>query len=83
VATDVGGTHELLEDDVSGYLTRPGDVRAMAEKATELLSLGDQRESIGRVAAAHMERRFGIDRMIEATAELYRRVLQSDLPAPS
>ena len=83
VATDVGGTRELLEDDVSGYLTRPGDVRALAEKVAELLSHRDQRESKGRVAAAHMERSFGIDRMIEATAGLYRRVLQSDLPAPS
>jgi glycosyltransferase involved in cell wall biosynthesis len=49
VATAVGGTPEVLEDGVHGYLVRPGDPVALADRILRLLrSEADRREMGGR-----------------------------------
>jgi glycosyltransferase involved in cell wall biosynthesis len=47
VATAVGGTPEVLEDGVSGYLVPPGDADALAEKIERAISSDTQRRAMG------------------------------------
>jgi glycosyltransferase involved in cell wall biosynthesis len=47
VATAVGGTPEILEDGVSGYLVAPGDPATLATRIQELLSSEQQCQTMG------------------------------------
>ena len=51
VATAVGGTTELIEDDVSGLLVRPGDAAALARAIRRLATDPQLRVALG--ARAH------------------------------
>lgn len=74
VATDTGGTREAVEDGVTGFLVRKGDLRDMYDKIKILL---DDRDRLRRMGAAGRERaeaRFTMKRMVEGYTELYERL---------
>jgi glycosyltransferase involved in cell wall biosynthesis len=48
VATAVGGTPEVIEEGVSGYLVPPGDPAALARRIGGLLDAEGQRQALGR-----------------------------------
>ncbi len=48
VATAVGGTPEAVADGVDGYLVPPGNPAALAGRILNILSLGDERQAMGR-----------------------------------
>jgi glycosyltransferase involved in cell wall biosynthesis len=52
VATAVGGTAEVIEDGVSGFLVPPGDPRALAARIHNVL-----RDDAGRLAMGRRGRR--------------------------
>ena len=75
VATRVGGTAEVVEDGVSGHLVPPADAAALAAR---VLGLARDPESARRMGERGRERvasRFGVERMVAATAGLYDEVL--------
>jgi glycosyltransferase involved in cell wall biosynthesis len=75
VATDVGGTSEALVDGESGLLVPPGDAAALAAAIARLL---DAPRLAARLAAGGREaiaQRFSIERMVEATEQLYLELL--------
>jgi glycosyltransferase involved in cell wall biosynthesis len=76
VATRVGGTPEAMVDEVTGLLVPPGDSRAMAAAIARLLSEPDLAATLGRAARRTVEERFSIDRMVEATEQLYVELLE-------
>ncbi len=80
VATDVGGTRELM-DGASEYLAPAGDVNELAGKVVDLLQRVDERESVGRAAAARMRSSFSVEKMVDATQELYRRTVANSKAA--
>ena len=47
VATQVGGVSELVEDEVNGFIVRPGDVDQLAERLNVLLANGSLRQKMG------------------------------------
>ena len=47
VATAVGGTPEVVEDGLSGYLVPPGDPEALAGRILDALRLGPERRAMG------------------------------------
>lgn len=55
VATDVGGTRELVVDKHTGYLVRLGDKKDMARKITRLLNNPRLAETMGKAGKAKME----------------------------
>lgn len=71
VATDVGGTGELIADRVSGRLVPPGDPAALAAAITEVLADEDARRSYAQAARATLARDFSTDRMLERLREIY------------
>jgi glycosyltransferase involved in cell wall biosynthesis len=70
VATDVGGTRELLRSGQEGFLVRPDAVDELEYYATALLRDGALRHTMGR-AAVERARQFSLARMVERTAALY------------
>ncbi len=73
VATDVGDSAFLVAD--TGQVVPPRDPEALAAGWEALVAMGPEgRQQLGRAARARIEARFGIGRVVEAYAELWRRV---------
>jgi glycosyltransferase involved in cell wall biosynthesis len=72
VATDGGGTRELVADGETGILVPQGDVGALATAIEHLLDHPDVAERMGRAGEAKVRREFSITRMIDETIALYR-----------
>ncbi len=47
VATAVGGTPEIIDDGINGYLVQPGDAAALASRITDMLSNPVGRREMG------------------------------------
>jgi glycosyltransferase involved in cell wall biosynthesis len=68
VATAVGGTPEVIEDGISGYLVPAGDAATMAERIGEALDNADNLPDMGRSGRLCVQEKFGF----VTQAELYR-----------
>jgi glycosyltransferase involved in cell wall biosynthesis len=70
IATDLGGTSEMVHDGINGFLVKPRDAREIAEK---VLSLINDQEALGRLSSAARESvasRFAVGEMITKTENL-------------
>jgi glycosyltransferase involved in cell wall biosynthesis len=74
VATRVGGTPEVVTDEVSGVLVPARDPSAMAEAIHNLAAQSDRARRMGLEARRAVEQRFTIDRMVDQYAEVYQRL---------
>lgn len=75
-ATNRGGTSELIESGVSGFLSDPADVEAMATWAGELLLDPARWTGVSRAARARAEGHFDQDRIVEHYLDFYREVIE-------
>lgn len=71
VATDVGGVAWMVEDGVAGYVVPPGDVDALADRLTAVLTDPARWEAMSAASRAAGER-FRPAVVAERTLELYR-----------
>lgn len=60
VATNVGGTPEMLEHGVSAWLVPPGDAEALAQAVSAMLTDAGLRSRLSRAARARIEATFSI-----------------------
>jgi glycosyltransferase involved in cell wall biosynthesis len=70
VATEVGGTPELVADRRNGLLVPPASAAALAEVLSELAEDNDLRSALGR-QAAHDASKYSMDRAVERLQEIY------------
>jgi glycosyltransferase involved in cell wall biosynthesis len=77
VATDVGGTSEVVVEGETGFLVPPGDVDALASRLESLLDDAGLRESIGRRARESVQAERSIEAMNGALTDAYHRLLSS------
>jgi len=75
IATDGGGTCELVVDGETGYLVAQGDVEGVARRLIQLLDQPDLATRMGEAGRARLFSEFSFDRMVEAHLDLYRRLL--------
>ena len=80
VATATEGAREIIEDGVTGLLVPVGDAEALAAAITGLLEDAQERKRLGARASEVARERFSLDRMVEATEQVYREVLGSHDP---
>jgi glycosyltransferase involved in cell wall biosynthesis len=74
VCTDVGGNTEMVEDEVNGFVVPAGDSAAMAAALAKLLSDPERARTLGQRGQRRAEDMFDINRCVERTQALYRRL---------
>lgn len=76
VATDVGGTPELVEEGKTGYLVPPNDSEALRIALEKVLSLSEEeRLQWGQAGRRRVEKSFSADRMAAGYEAIYRELL--------
>ncbi len=77
IASDGGGTRELVVDGETGFLIPQRSPDILREKIELLLDDTTLRASMGTRGKEKIEREFSLDRMIEEHIDLYRKMLVS------
>jgi glycosyltransferase involved in cell wall biosynthesis len=76
VASDVGGTPELVVDGVTGILVPPGDTDGAAEALSALRSDRSRARSMGEAGRKRILDEFSVDRLKAHTVEVYVEALE-------
>ena len=71
VATCFGGSSEVVEHGVTGFIENPFHVEAFAERVGELLADPERAAEMGRLGRARALERFGIERLAAEFGEEY------------
>lgn len=75
IATDVGGTRQLIGDEVGGFVVPEGDAGAVVAHSRELLSDPERLRSFQQAARARAQE-FSVPRMIDGLCRVYDEVLR-------
>lgn len=75
IASNAGGTREIVVDKKTGYLIHNETPEEIAEMITDLLDHKEKRNEIGENARFHIEKHFTVDRMGRDFSNLYSEVL--------
>lgn len=75
VCTAVGGVPDVIRDGTDGYLVRPGDDRALADRLSLLCRDRDRRAQMGSAAANRIRSNFDISTMVRRVEAVYESVL--------
>lgn len=78
VTTDMPGCRDVVRDDWNGYLVPPRDVTSLATAILKLLQDPIQRSEMGARSKLHVGENFSLDRVADAYADIYHRVLAQD-----
>jgi glycosyltransferase involved in cell wall biosynthesis len=76
VAVARGAVPEIIEDGLNGLLAQAPEPSELASRVILLLEDMPLRLRLGEAARQTIERRFTADHMVEATIDLYRRILR-------
>lgn len=77
VATRVGGTPEVVQDGISGFLTRPDEPEQMTRHLETLADDPILRLQMGQAGYTYIEKQFCFSAQTEAYERLYTGLLQS------
>jgi len=72
VATDGGGTNEIVQDTVTGYLVRPSNSDELAQKLEILLDNTELRLKMGLAAKERIQNYFSIGKMVSSHISIYK-----------
>ncbi len=75
VTTDMPGCRDVVRDDWNGYLVTPRDATSLATAMLKLLQNPAQRIEMGARSKLHVVENFSLDRVADAYADIYHRVL--------
>lgn len=81
VATDVGGTKELIADGQTGYLLSEGDVEGMVRVLLALVRDESLRKNVGSAARKHIEDKFSFVSRLRRIETLYERIIDQPMDA--
>ena len=80
VATRVGAIPEIIEHGKTGILVEVDDSKALADGICKLLSNPSLARDMGNSGRRRLEENFTLDSMVDATTELYFRLLSKPQP---
>jgi glycosyltransferase involved in cell wall biosynthesis len=72
VATDVGGTRELIEDGVTGWLVPPGDRARLAERLSWILRNPEAARAVASRGREAARSKFDLDAAVAHLDRVYR-----------
>ena len=75
VVSKVGSTYQALQDEVSGFLVPPGDIRQFTERLSILASDYQKRSEMGTAGRKYVENNFNIDNLNDRLVEIYENLL--------
>jgi glycosyltransferase involved in cell wall biosynthesis len=75
VATRVGGVPDVVDEGETGFLVRPGDTHALAERLEILARDPERRAAMGQAGQERTLTRYTVERLVEDMDELYRELL--------
>jgi glycosyltransferase involved in cell wall biosynthesis len=75
VATNTGGTPEIVRDGTEGILIPPRNSEALADAIGVLLDAPRLREKLGRNGVARVLQEFAVDRYVARTLEVYEQAV--------
>ncbi len=78
IATRAGGVDAVIDDHRTGLMIPPADSKALAEAVLKLLNDPEMARRIGRHGQELVQKKFGVSRMVEGYAALYREVLRAE-----
>ena len=76
VASGIDGIKALIAEGETGLLVRPGSVEEIIAQLRRLLVDRDLAVKLGESAALSMQKRFGLERMINAYDDIYKTLLR-------
>ena len=71
VATDAGGTREVVDDGVSGLLVPVNDIERLTQALRSLIQDPASRREMGAAGQRHARANFGMGRFVAETEDLY------------
>lgn len=74
VATDAGGSPEVVKDGVTGLLVPIENLEALTNAMRVALADADLRARLGAAAAVHVDEAFGVGRYVREWASLYEEI---------
>jgi glycosyltransferase involved in cell wall biosynthesis len=78
VATDGGGTREILADTVTGFLVPPQRPDLLQERIEYLLDHPGEAAAMGAAGRRRLQERFSLDAMVDQTLAVYAATLGPD-----
>ncbi|WP_043933621.1 N-acetyl-alpha-D-glucosaminyl L-malate synthase BshA [Bacillus sp. EB01] len=75
IGTNIGGIPEVIEDGVTGYICRLGDIEDISNRAIAILSDSALHQSFSQKAAIDMKEKFNADRIVAEYENLYYKLL--------
>jgi colanic acid/amylovoran biosynthesis glycosyltransferase len=76
VATAVGGVPELIQDGITGILTKPGDAGDLADALQRLLKDSELRTKLGNAGRHRVEEFFSLREQANQLIELWKQILR-------
>jgi len=80
VATAVGGTPEVVEDGVTGWLVPPSDAAALARRMTDVLASPESARAMGLAGRRRVTTHFTFAAMAEGYLGLFRAITRPGSP---
>ena len=75
VANAHGGSVEMIEQDVTGFLVEPNSINDMANAIKDLLSSEEHRRNMGQHGRLRLEQHFSLDAFLTKWLTLYKSLL--------
>jgi glycosyltransferase involved in cell wall biosynthesis len=75
IATDVGGTSEIVRNNKTGILVQPGEIEELANSILKLLDDLDLAEKLSKNAREFVEQHCSWDDITKNTSEVYEKLL--------
>lgn len=78
IATGVGGVYSVIQDGQTGLVVPPSNSEQLAGRILELLNDPVRARALGEAGRSMVRQEFGVEKMVDKTAQLYREVLAAD-----
>ncbi len=78
IASNHGGSREIIENNLSGWLVNPGDEEVLGEKILHVLNLDQEKKDlIGSNARKRIIEKFNLKQMLDKTINVYEELIEA------
>ena len=76
-ATDGGGTREIVEDQITGYVIQPFDDKILVERILFLLDHDHVARTLGEAGRRCIQKKIRMDSMVNSFVDLYKKFTET------